>query len=210
MKFQDLCLIPYMKAWKLQEGLREKRIQNLIEDTVLLLEHPPVFTMGKRDTGEDFLSTSEMIAHDGIEVMKSNRGGRVTYHGPGQLVGYFICSLRSVHKSVAEFVVAVEEICKRTVEAYGIQATRDPDHPGIWVGNAKIAAVGLHFSRDVSLHGFALNVAPNLMHYRHIVPCGIHDCGVTSMEALLGKVPEMQEVKTVVQKKAVELFSLLK
>ena len=192
---QDLGLIPYDAAWKLQEKLRKKRFADSIPNTLLLLEHPPVFTLGRRPCEEDLLVPREMVMKAGIDIVQSNRGGRMTYHGPGQLVGYFIFSLPAVRMSVQQFVCAVEEICRLVVADFGVVGVRDPDHPGIWVGSKKIAAVGLHFSHGVSQHGFALNVAPNLDHYRYITPCGIQGRGVTSLAELLSAPPSMAEVK---------------
>lgn len=195
MEWQELGTMPYSEASKLQERLRELRIAGLIPDRMLLVEHPPVLTVGKRDSGEDFCSPPEEIAADGIDVIKTNRGGRVTYHGPGQLVGYFICSLESLGMGVKDFVRAIEEASIRTLADFGIRAHRDKEHPGVWIGRDKICAIGLNVSRGVTQHGFALNVDCDLSAYRHIVACGIRGRGVTSMTRLLPKPPPMRRVK---------------
>jgi lipoate-protein ligase B len=189
----DLGLINYNEAWKVQEDLRLKRERGEISDRLLLLEHPPVFTLGKRDCDEDIVSARGLIAKDGIDIVKTNRGGRITYHGPGQLVGYFICSVNEI--GVKRFVWLIEELLIGVLSGFGIEGNRDPEHPGIWVGKNKIAAIGLHVSRGITQHGFALNVNPDLNHYRHIIPCGIKARGVTSMEVLLGRSPSVEEVK---------------
>ena len=195
MECRDLGVLPYAQAWKLQDELREARIAGRTGDQLLFVEHPPVFTFGRRDCSEDLLVPAEVIAKEGIEIIKTNRGGRITYHGPGQIVGYFICSLDSVQMGVKEFVCAVEKLLIRTLADFEITATRDPEYPGVWVGRDKIAAIGLNFSHGVSQHGFALNVTPNFNHYQYIIPCGITDRGVTSMERVLGKVPSPHAIK---------------
>ena len=202
-----LGLMPYQAAWDLQISLRAERVAGKIPDTFLLVEHPPVFTMGKRDCSADFITTPEIIQAQGIELIKTNRGGKITYHGPGQIVGYFIFDLKSVHLSVKDFVCKVEEVCKQTLADFGIEASRDAKHPGLWIGTNKIAAVGLNFSQNVSQHGFALNVNPNLMHYAHIIPCGIQDRGVTSMQQILGeKTPSLEEVKAKILENVERVF----
>lgn len=204
---RDLGTLPYQAAWELQDDLRRARVAREIPDTFLLVEHPPVFTLGKRDASADFLTSPEVIAKHGIEIIKTNRGGKITYHGPGQIVGYFIFDLQSVHLSVKDFVCKVEEVCKRTLADFGVIGERDAEHPGVWIGKNKIAAVGLNFSQNVSQHGFALNVQPNLMHYVHIVPCGIQDRGITSLQQILGeKCPNLQEVKQSIARHVGEIF----
>ncbi|MFH1874793.1 MAG: lipoyl(octanoyl) transferase LipB [Pseudomonadota bacterium] len=193
MKVVDLGLISYQKAWQLQQELLQDRIANKIPDTLLLLEHPPVFTLGKRDCSEDIISTPEVIAADGIEIIQANRGGRITYHGPGQLVGYFIFKINQW--GVKKFVWLLEEACLKTLAEYHIQGERDLEHPGIWFGKNKIAAIGLHVNNNVTQHGLAINVACNLNHYRHIIACGIKDRGQTSIHYLLGNAPKISEVK---------------
>ncbi len=203
----DLGLIGYSEAWRVQEDLRLKREKEEICDRLLLLEHPPVFTLGRRECDEDIVSTRELIAKDGIDIVKTNRGGRITYHGPGQLVGYFICNVNEVvrHCVIASgakqspgikgFVWFIEELLLRVLADFSVKGSRDPDHPGIWVGRDKIAAIGLHVSHGITQHGFALNVNPDLSHYRHIIPCGIKARGVTSLACLLEKAPSVDEVK---------------
>ncbi len=193
MDIKDLGLIKYQKVWGLQQELHKKRIANEVPDTLLLLEHPPVFTLGKRDCSADILSTPEDIAADGIKIIQTNRGGKITYHGPGQLVCYFIFNIKQT--GVKKFVWILEEACLQTLAEYGIQASRDQKNPGIWIENNKIAAVGLHVNNHVTQHGLALNVSCNLNHYQHIIACGINQRGQTSMHCLLNKKPAMSEVK---------------
>ncbi len=206
--FQDLGVISYSKALALQESLRERRIANQIPDTILLLEHEPVFTMGKKDCASDLLSSRDEIARDGIEIVKCDRGGRITYHGKGQLVCYFIMDLSELRLGVRDFVRAVEETALLTLGSLGVKGSRDAEHPGIWLGDDKLTAVGLNISRNVSMHGFAMNVSCDLAPYRHVLACGIANRGVTSVSAVTKKKFEMSLVKELVKKSALKVFVL--
>lgn len=191
--YLELGLVPYREALVLQENLRAMRISGKVDDHILLLEHPPVFTIGKRDSGADFLSTRETIAAEGIDIVKTDRGGKITYHGPGQLVCYFICGLEGLGYSVKEFVAALEELSIEFLSGYGISASRDGEYPGIWIGKNKIVAIGLHISEGVTMHGIAININCDLKPYRHICACGIKDRGVTSMLALIKRDIDMAD-----------------
>ena len=191
----DLGLVPYREAWELQKKIREERINKKIPDRILLLEHPPVFTTGRRECGGDFCSTAEAIANDGIEIVKTNRGGRVTYHGPGQLVCYFIFDLDELGIGVKDFVRTLEEISINLLSGFDIKAHRDVDHPGIWIGRKKIVAIGLNVSHGVTMHGIAINVDCDLSPYRHIIACGIKDRSVTTMAIETSPPPAMENVK---------------
>lgn len=188
--------IPYPEAMALQEALHAARLRFEVPDTLLLLEHPPVFTTGRQDVAADWLHTPDEIRSRGIDVVSTNRGGRITYHGPGQLVGYFICDLQKFYPapqppptrgggiSIPDFVRWIEAGLISVLAQYGIAAHRDEDHPGVWVGENKLAAIGLHVRHGVTLHGFALNVTTDLTPYSYCVPCGIRDRSVTSLNAL--------------------------
>lgn len=178
---------PYPEAFALQKKLRALKLEKKIPNLLWLTSHPPVFTLGKQDCHADFLSSPEEIQKEGIEIIQSNRGGRITYHGPGQVVGYFIVNIRELKLSIPDFVRQIEELLIRTLEKFQISGERDAEYPGVWVKEKKIAALGLHFDRGVSMHGFALNVNPNLNHYRHIIPCGIQGREVSSLEKELGQ-----------------------
>ncbi len=178
-----LGCVAYLEALELQRSLVERRRRGEIDDRLLLLEHPPVITRGKRECPEDFLTSPDAIAAEGIDVVEVDRGGRLTYHGPGQLVGYLIFDVAR-RGGVKAFVHAIEEMLIGVCGAYGVEAVRDPDHPGVWAGRQKVAALGLHVARGISNHGFALNVNCDLGAYRHIVACGIADRGVTSLARL--------------------------
>lgn len=177
------CL-PYREAYTLQETLHAARLRFDIPDTLLLLEHPPVFTTGRQDVAADWRLAHDDIRARGIDIISTNRGGRITYHGPGQLVGYFICDLKARHVGVADFVRWIEDGLIAVVSRYGIAANRDDAYPGVWVGNDKLAAIGLHVRHGVTLHGFALNVTTDLTPYSYCVPCGIQDRFVTRLNTL--------------------------
>lgn len=194
IEWQDLGTLPYAEALSLQQRLREKRLAGDIADQLLFLEHPPVITLGRKECHDDIVSPPDNLQRDGIEVVKTDRGGRSTYHGPGQLVGYAIVSIRGFGMGVKEFVSAIEEVCVRALSDFGVKAARDPEHPGLWVGGNKIVAVGLSVTRGITMHGFALNVDCDLAPYRHIVACGIAGRGVTSMKRELGGAPERTSV----------------
>jgi lipoyl(octanoyl) transferase len=176
--------VPYLDAFALQESLHAARSNGEIPDTLILLEHSPVFTTGRQDVASDWLVSHDEIRARGIDIVSTNRGGRITYHGPGQLVGYFICDLQARQIGIADFVYWIESCLIEILSRYGITAHRDPAHPGVWVGRDKIAAIGLNVRRFVTLHGFALNVTTDMTPYSYCVPCGIIDRGVTRLETL--------------------------
>lgn len=157
----------------------------------MLLEHPPTITIGRHGEKKNVLAATEILAQLGIGVHHIERGGDVTYHGPGQLVGYPVLRITG---GVRRFVESLAEAARRVLADLGIEAAWDDHRPGLWTARGKIAAVGLHVSRGVAMHGFALNVAPDLSHYQHIVPCGIATGAVTSIEALLGGAPDLEAV----------------
>ncbi|HEY7113587.1 MAG TPA: lipoyl(octanoyl) transferase LipB [Thermoanaerobaculia bacterium] len=168
------------------------------DETLLLLEHEPVFTLGRNASRGDVLFTPARCAELGIAVLESDRGGKVTYHGPGQLVGYPVVDLDPDRRDVKRYVTDLEEVLRRTLADFGIRAERSPVRERIsslWVGNDKIAAIGIHISRWVTTHGFALNVTNEpLPFFAGIVPCGITDGGVTTIEHHLGRAPALSDV----------------
>lgn len=202
LEWRDLGTVPYPAALALQERLRDERAEGKVGDLLLLLEHPPVITLGRKSCDEDVVTSPQLLRQEGIDVIKTERGGRATYHGPGQVVGYLICDLRGLKLGVQEFVAAVEEISIRTLADYGIAGGRDPHHPGIWVGREKIVAIGLSIHRDITMHGFALNATCDLAAFGAIVACGIKDRGVTSMQRLLGKELPLCEIKQTIARHA--------
>ena len=200
MDVRRLGLIDYAEALDLQRALVEQRKQGLIPDQLLLLEHPDVITLGVRTRNDrsHVLATPESLAAEGVELFETGRGGDVTYHGPGQLVGYPIFDLNPDRRDVHRHVRDLEEALIRASAEFGIRARRVAGLTGIWVdeggADAKLAAIGVRISRWVTSHGFALNVNTDLSRFGLIVPCGIADKGVTSMSRLLGRPVPMDEV----------------
>jgi lipoyl(octanoyl) transferase len=199
--------LDYEKALALQKDTQAKRIAEEIPDTLILLEHPPVITLGRRAAAEDILLAPGIASRMGIKTVRIERGGEVTYHGPGQLVGYLICGIGITGGSVKRFVHQVEEsLIQSLAEGWGIQAGRKDEYIGVWAGEEKIAAIGFSISRRVTMHGFALNVNTNLEHFKWIVPCGIRTKGVTSIKKITGKDVPMDEAKSLVARKLKEAF----
>lgn len=192
----DLGRIDYMEAFRLQDALLAQRQQGKIKDVLLLLEHPPVLTIGRSGSRSNLLLPESHLLEQGVQVYDVNRGGDVTYHGPGQIVGYPIVDLTPLGKDVRRFVHCLEEVfIGLLAETYGIPAGRDSINTGVWVGMNKITAIGLAVKRWVTQHGFAFNVNTDLTHFQWINPCGIVGRGVTSLQALLGHPLEISQVK---------------
>lgn len=196
----------YLEVLDLQRELVKLRQEERIPDTLLLVEHEPVITLGRRGSTSNILSSSEQLASQGIQVHQVERGGDVTYHGPGQLVGYPLIDLAKRKIGVRQFVDLLEETIILTLADFDIAAGRKSQHRGVWVEDRKVAALGVAIKRWVSFHGFALNVSPNLDHYCHINPCELQPEQVTSMARLVGKAPGMMEVGDTVMRKFAELF----
>jgi lipoyl(octanoyl) transferase len=189
---RELGRIGYAEALALQQQFCEERKRGEGVDRLLLLEHPHVITLGRNGHLENLLAGDEILERAGIEFFPTDRGGDVTYHGPGQLVGYPILDLKLWNRDVGAYVRAVEQTIIDTLADYGIEAGRIPKLTGVWVGDSKIAAIGVHLSRWVTSHGFALNVSTDLHYFEYIVPCGLSK-PVTSMAAL-GVGASLQEV----------------
>jgi lipoyl(octanoyl) transferase len=208
-----LGLIGYEAALDLQRELVERRKRGEIPDQLLLLEHPDVITLGVKTRSDrtHVLASEETLAAQGVSLFETGRGGDVTYHGPGQLVGYPILDLNPDRRDVHRYVRDLEEVLIRAVAGFGITAGRVPGLTGIWVGppdqQAKLAAIGVRISRWVTSHGFALNVNTNLSRFGLIVPCGIADKGVTSLEVLLGRRIPMDEVAAAVERAFAGVFA---
>ena len=191
-KVRELGRVEYGKAFDLQQELATERKQGLIGDQLLLLEHPHVITLGRNGHRENVLAGDDVLRRTGISFHPTNRGGDVTYHGPGQLVGYPILDLREWKRDVVGYVRAIEQVLIDTLADFGIAAGRIPKLTGVWVGERKIAAIGVHISRWVTSHGFALNVSTDLSYFQYIVPCGLTK-PVTSM-AQLGAAANLPDV----------------
>jgi lipoyl(octanoyl) transferase len=208
IEIRRLGVVAYGDALALQRALVEERRAGRIGDQLLLLEHPHVLTIGVRGDGGrgHILATDEALAARGIDVLETGRGGDVTYHGPGQLVGYPIVDLKPDRQDVHRYVRDLEEALIRTAGDFGVEAERVPGLTGVWVGREKLAAIGVRIARWVTSHGFALNVSTDLEQFKLIVPCGIADRGVTSLERLLGRRVEMREVQSRVAARFGEVF----
>jgi lipoyl(octanoyl) transferase len=186
-------MLRYQDAWQLQHRIAET-VRGGADAALILLEHPPVYTLGARGREEHLLLTAEAYAARGAEVQRTDRGGDVTFHGPGQLVGYPIFELRRYGEGPVWYVRSLEALLIDVLSRFGIVADRSPGRPGVWVRDEKIAAIGVRVSRGVTTHGFALNVNTDLSWFRDIVPCGLL-AGVTSMQALTGETYAMGDIE---------------
>ena len=205
MDIRRLGQVPYDKAWALQNRLADQRRAGLVPDTLILLEHPHTYTIGRSGTRDHvFLNESEMAAR-GIACLEVDRGGDVTYHGPGQLVGYPILDL-GAKPDVGLYLRKLEGCLIDVLSGFGIAAGRLSGYTGVWIGDRKIAAIGIKVSQGVTTHGFALNVSTDLSLFTHILACGIPDKGVTSMAVELGEVASMQAVEEAVIARFLERF----
>ena len=194
MQLARLGLVGYQPALELQRRVHQQVADGERPDTLLLMEHPHVYTLGRRGEDADILVDSARLAELGAEVHHTDRGGQATYHGPGQLVGYPILDLRRWGGGPLRYVRALEEMIVSTLAQLGVAAGSEQRPTGVWVGTAKIAAIGVKISRGVSLHGFALNVDPDLSYFDHIVPCGMPDARVTSISGELGRTVSVDQV----------------
>ena len=198
----------YEEAWRRQEELVAQRIAGTAGDTLVFTEHEAVFTIGMRSGAENHLVWNDAeLAREGVEVVKTNRGGDITYHGPGQIVGYPIISL-APRQDLHAYLRFLEQVMINSVGCLGLAASRREGKTGIWLGKRKVAAIGVAVKRWVTYHGFALNVNSNLNHFKGIIPCGIaaQEGSVTSLEAELGRSCDLEEVKTVLAR---EFWALL-
>ena len=197
LEVRRLGMISYAEGLEIQKGLVEQRKAGQIPDQLLLLEHPPVITLGVKAKNDrsHIVASPELLAAEGVEVFETGRGGDVTYHGPGQLVGYPIIDLNPDRRDVHRYVRDLEEVMIRMAASFGVTAGRVPGLTGAWVGDEKLAAIGVRIARWVTSHGFAFNVNTSLNHFDLIVPCGISDKGVTSLSKLIGSVVPMKDVE---------------
>jgi len=200
--------VPYADALTLQRALVERRRAGAVGDLLLLVEHPHVLTLGVRGDGgrSHVLATVEALAARGIDLHEAGRGGDITYHGPGQIVGYPIIDLKPDRCDVHRYVRDLEEVLIRTAADYGIQAGRLEGLTGVWVGREKLAAIGVRIARWITSHGFAFNVTTDLDYFNLIVPCGIADRGVTSLARLLGHAVDRAEVENRIVARFCEVF----
>jgi lipoyl(octanoyl) transferase len=197
---EQLGLVDYAQALRLQQEMVARRKAGAIPNALLLLEHPHVYTFGRNARREHLLVSRQHLAERGAEVFETDRGGDVTYHGPGQLVGYPILDLTEHRRDLGWYMRSLEEVFIGVAGDFGVQAGRTRGAAGVWVGNDKLVAMGIHVSRWVTSHGFAFNVSTDLRRFDAIVPCGLRGRGVTSLEKLLGRpVPMDTAVDRVVE-----------
>ena len=205
---KSLGLVPYQTSWDMQRSIHAQVAEGQSPNSLLLLEHPHVYTLGRRGQTSDILADESLLKKLGAELHHVDRGGEVTYHGPGQLVGYPIVNLRQWRGGPLKFVQALERTLISALQEYGIEAESEDRPTGVWVGDAKIAAIGVRVSQGVSMHGFALNVSPDLSYFKHIVPCGLPDADVTSMAQQLERAPEVGDVAEAVTRCFGEAFGM--
>lgn len=196
----------YDEAWALQRRLVGERLRGEIPDTLILLEHPPVITLGRSGTHEHLLGSKAELEERGVAFVETDRGGDITFHGPGQIVGYAIVDLDARGRDLHRYLRDLETVLIRALAEFLIQAGRAQGLTGVWVGDAKVAAIGIRVSRWVTHHGFALNIDTDLSYFDLIVPCGIADRRVTSMESLLGHPVDRERVEDALGRAFGEVF----
>jgi lipoate-protein ligase B len=202
----DLGIVQYREAWKLQRRLHQQRVEGRIPDLLLLLVHPPTITIGRSGSLDNVLISSKQMVQAGIPLFFIDRGGDVTYHGLGQLVGYPILDLREQGGDLHLYVQKLEEVMIRTLRDFSIEADLDERHPGVWVKGEEIGAIGLGVKKWVSMHGFALNVNTDLDHFAFINPCGFSDKRATSMSEVIGRKISTVEVANPLKSHFCDIF----
>jgi len=190
----NVGLLDYEKAWQLQRKIHQKRVSGESPDTLIFCEHPHTYTIGKTGYDAHLLADENTLARQGVQVHRIDRGGDITYHGPGQIVGYSILDLHDHYLDVHRYLRDIEQVIINTLAEYDIRAERDESYTGVWVNGEKIAAIGVKVSRWVTMHGFAFNVNVDLSYFNNIVPCGISDKAVTSLGSLKRQKMDMREV----------------
>lgn len=201
-----LGVVDYEEAWAMQKRTVEARVAGEIPDVLFLLEHPHVYTLGRSGHAENVLLDEASLARKGAKVLWVDRGGDVTYHGPGQLIGYPILHLSRLGKDTHQHVRRLEEVLIRTMADFGVEGHRETSYTGVWVGDEKVAAIGVRVSRWVTSHGFALNLNPDLNYFANIIPCGIHQKGVTSLAKLLGHPVDRDQAEAAVLRHFADVF----
>ncbi|HEY4643836.1 MAG TPA: lipoyl(octanoyl) transferase LipB [Bacteroidota bacterium] len=204
----DIGPSAYREAWDLQRAVWNARVEGSVPDVLILTEHRHVYTLGKGADESHLLATKEELRQKGVEVFEIDRGGDVTYHGPGQIVGYPIVDLNDHYRDVHRYLRDLEEVVIRTLLSLGVEGSRIEGLTGVWVDGCKIAAIGVKVSRWVTMHGFALNVNTDLSYFNGIVPCGIFHKGVTSLQQVLARDVDMEQVKAELSKRFGEVFGL--
>ena len=205
----ELPATEYTRAWDLQNNLVEARKDGVIDkDIILLLEHPPVFTLGRRGGLKNLTVSEDFLEKAGIPVIHVERGGDITFHGPGQIVMYPIIDLRAARLGVIDYVGLLEEVMIRTASDWGIEAERNPRNRGVWVGNNKLGSIGIAIRKGISFHGMAFNVNLSLEPFGWINPCGLQNIGITSMERELSRTVNIEKVREAVKRHVQTVFSI--
>lgn len=194
LRYSYLGVMDYLSSLELQRRTLQARLVGEVSETLFFLQHPPVYTLGKRGNTSSLLISREEFARKGLAVIQTDRGGDVAFHGPGQLIIYPIIKLDAHYRGVRSFIALLEQAAISTLKTFGIEARSDPAHPGVWVGSDKIAAMGIRIQRGVSMHGLCLNVRTEPDYFQWIVPCGIQGRGITSLYEHLGIAPDMETI----------------
>lgn len=207
LDYCNIGFIDYKEAWDLQHSIFQQRVENKINDLFLMLEHPNTYTLGKTAHRENLVGSDEYLAEKEISVYEIDRGGDITYHGPGQIVGYPIIDLKNWKQDTHLYLRTLEETIIEVCKDYGLDAGRKPEYTGVWIGERKICAIGIKISRWVTMHGFAFNVNTDLNLFNGIIPCGIKDKEVTSLSKELNTKIDIEVVKKQILEKFVKLFN---
>lgn len=207
LNYCDLGFIDYKEAWDIQKEVHSLRVEEKLSDVLFLLEHPHTYTLGKVADKNNLIGSKDYLNKNKISVYEIDRGGDITYHGPGQIVGYPIIDLKKWKQDTHKYMRALEEVIIRTCSEYGLKGIRNPEFTGVWIEGRKIAAIGIKISRWVTMHGFAFNINTDLALFNGIIPCGIIDKEVTSLEKELGKNIEISEVKLKLLKNFRNIFN---
>jgi len=206
LSYADLGFIDYKEAWDLQYKIHSSRVRGNVKDHFLLLEHPNTYTLGKTADKSNLIENEEYLKEKNISVYDIDRGGDITYHGPGQIVGYPIINLNDWKQDTHKYLRALEEIIIRVCLEFGLIGKRDPEYTGVWIEDRKIAAIGIKVSRWVTMHGFAFNINTDLSLFNGIIPCGISDKAVTSLSKEINKTVEIDFIKSLILKHFIEVF----
>ena len=207
LSYCNLGFINYKEAWDLQKEVLELRLNSKVSDVLFLLEHPHTYTLGKIADKKNLVATQKYLDKNNVSVYEIDRGGDITYHGPGQIVGYPIINLNEWQNDTHKYLRALEEVIIQTCSHYGLKTARVPKYTGVWFEERKIAAIGIKVSRWITMHGFAFNVNTDLSLFSGIIPCGISDKEVTSLQKELNREIEIDEVKTLLVKNFKEIFN---
>ena len=207
LSYCNLDFINYKEAWDLQKEVLELRLNSKVSDVLFLLEHPHTYTLGKIADKKNLVASKEYLDKNNVSVYEIDRGGDITYHGPGQIVGYPIINLNEWQNDTHKYLRALEEVIIQTCSHYGLNAVRVPKYTGVWIEDRKIAAIGIKISRWISMHGFAFNVNTDLSLFSGIIPCGISGKDVTSLQRELKREIKIDEVKSLLVKNFKEIFN---